>query len=120
MTCESEPWNAAPFLAACGLASFKGKGAGNLENGIRMRLLPRLGMSVVQVRRLCADLLGDFMKPHDPEAIDALTRLLADRDFRVRHFAFLVLEEKGALPPGYHLPLADRILKRMTDWSSHV
>jgi hypothetical protein len=118
--CEREPENGAPFLAASALAFFRGKSAGALETGIRMRLLPRLGMSVVQVRRLCADLLGDFMKPHDREAIDALTRLLADRDFRVRHFAFLVLEERGALPQGYRPGLADQILKRLTDWSDYL
>jgi hypothetical protein len=118
--CEREPSNRAPFLAASALAFFRGKRAPDLETGIRMRLLPRLGMSVVQVRRLCTDLLGDFMTPDDTEAVDALTRLLVDGDFRVRNFAFLVLEEKGALPPGYRPGMADQILKRFTDWSAYV
>jgi hypothetical protein len=118
--CEREPLNRAPYRAAVAFSSLAGKGAAALESGIRMRLLPRLGMSVVQVRRLCADLLADFVHPGDRAALDALTRLLEDRDFRVRHFAFLALEAKRALPSGYRPSLADQVLKRLIDWNDYV
>lgn len=79
---------------------------------LRARVLPELSSPHASLRRAAADLIGAFGFDGDPAARDALLSALHDRDWAVRRFAELSLEEWQALPPDHSVSSLDRLRRK--------
>ncbi len=118
--CEAHPASASAFTAIGALMFLEKPAPETLRGTVRRRLLAGLLSSSASVRRACVDLLGGHELGRDAAARSAVQACLQDGDWRVRLLAESSLSGEGLLPIGYTTGLADRVRRKMFNWTAYV
>ena len=86
------------------------------KNKFLKKLLKLVSSDDPQTRWFAVDTLADFATCENSEAVSVWQKtLLQDNDWRVRHAAFLILEDEGAIPARYSKPILDKIRSKISN-----